>query len=249
MTAVKVSSKPQTVAGIRKLLARLREREAVARARFVKGAPTKEQRTAARANLDAVRRSIARWEQRLRAEQQPTIGWRSLRHVCPWLTDADARRIAGGMGVAFRRYDITTPQRAAMAVAQMAHESDGFRTSEEYASGDAYEGRRDLGNTRAGDGRRFKGRGRIMCTGRANYTSAAREFGVDFVGAAERLAQSPYSELVSCWWWKTHGCNELADAGDFVALTRRINGGLNGLDDRQRYYARARRVARYLTPR
>jgi predicted chitinase len=179
----------------------------------------------------------------------PKIGWRSLRYVCPNLSRKDAKRIAAGLALAFERYDVTTRRRAAAAVAQMAHESDRFRASTEYADGRAYEGRRDLGNVRPGDGPRFRGRGRIMITGRANYAAVSKAFGEDFTAHPERLAQSPLSELVSCWWWKTHGCNELADSGDFVALTRRINGGTNGLSDRIELHHRAKRVARWLVPK
>jgi putative chitinase len=179
----------------------------------------------------------------------PKIGWRSLRYVCPNLSRKDAKRIAAGLAVAFERYDITTRRRAAAAVAQMAHESDRFRASTEYADGRAYEGRRDLGNVRPGDGPRFRGRGRIMITGRANYAAVSKAFGEDFVAHPERLAQSPLSELVSCWWWKGHGCNELADSLDFVALTRRINGGTNGLSDRIELHRRAKRVSRWLVPK
>jgi predicted chitinase len=173
----------------------------------------------------------------------------ALRHVVPQLSERDATRIADGLAAAFRRYEITTPRRAAMAVAQWAHESAGFSTGEEFASGDAYEGRRDLGNTVRGDGRRFKGRGRIMITGRSNYTAVAKAFGIDCVNHPEILARSPYSELASAWWWHSHDCNGFCDSNDFIGLTRRINGGLNGLEDRQRYYARARQVAERLVPR
>jgi predicted chitinase len=172
----------------------------------------------------------------------------ALRHVVPRLSEADAERIAGGLAIAFKRYDITTSRRAAMAVAQWAHESDGFKTGEEYADGSAYEGRRDLGNTQRGDGRRFKGRGRIMVTGRSNYAAVSKAFEIDFLSSPDRLARSPYSELASGWWWKAHGCNAFCDRGDFTGLTRRINGGLNGLDDRESYYARARQVAERLVP-
>ena len=183
------------------------------------------------------------------AEQAPAIGWRSLRYVCPNLSAEEAQRIAAGLGVGFSRFGITTPKRAAAAVAQMAHESANFRTSTEYASGVAYEGRRDLGNVKRGDGPRFRGRGRIMITGRANYGTVGEAFDVDLLRHPERLAQSPLSELGSCWWWFTHGCNPLADSGDFEALTRRINGGLNGFADRQALHRRARRVRRWLVPR
>lgn len=183
------------------------------------------------------------------AAAQPAIGWRSLRYVCPNLSRKDAKRIAAGLGPAFARFGIVTHRRAAAAVAQMAHESDRFRTSTEYADGRAYEGRRDLGNVRPGDGPRYRGRGRIMITGRANYAAVSKAFGQDFVADPERLARSPFSELASCWWWDTHDCNPLADSRDFVGLTRRINGGTNGLADRQALHRRARRVARWLVPK
>ena len=160
-----------------------------------------------------------------------------------------AKAIARGLGEAFNKYDINTSKRAAMAVAQFAHESDRFRTSEEYASGSAYEGRSDLGNTRAGDGKRYKGRGRIMVTGRTNYSAVQAAQGVDCIDKPALLAKSPNSELASAWWWSSHGCNEIADRGDFLGLTRRINGGTNGLADRQSLYAKASQVADRLKPR
>jgi predicted chitinase len=178
-----------------------------------------------------------------------TISPDALRHVCPNLSQADAVRIAAGLGEAFHRYGIDTERRAAMAVAQWAHESDRFKTSQEYASGSAYEGRKDLGNTQRGDGVRFKGRGRIMVTGRANYAAMAKALGLDLIGRPELLTESPYSEMASGQWWKDHDCNGFCDRDDFVGLTRRINGGLNGLADRQSLYGRARDVARDLMSR
>jgi predicted chitinase len=178
-----------------------------------------------------------------------TISPDALRTVCPNLSQADALRIAAGLGKAFHRYDINTERRAAMAVAQWAHESDRFKTSQEYASGSAYEDRRDLGNTQRGDGVRFKGRGRIMVTGRTNYAAMSKALGLDLLAKPELLAQSPHSELVSGQWWKDHDCNGFCDRDDFVGLTRRINGGLNGLGDRQALYAKAHKVAKDLVPR
>jgi putative chitinase len=178
-----------------------------------------------------------------------TISPDALRAVCPNLNEADAARIAAGLGEAFHRFGIDTERRAAMAVAQWAHESDRFKTSQEYASGSAYEGRRDLGNSHRGDGVRFKGRGRIMVTGRTNYAAMGKALGLDLVGHPEMLAQSPQSELASGQWWHDHGCNGFCDRDDFVGLTKRINGGVNGLADRQQLYAAARKVAKDLVPR
>lgn len=177
------------------------------------------------------------------------LGWRSVRYVCPHLTPTQARRVADALGPAFAHHGITSRRRAAAAVAQFAHESHGFRTTTEYASGHAYEWRRDLGNIRAGDGRRYKGRGFIQITGRANYRAVSHALGHDFLQHPEDLANPRWAAQASCWWWLNHGCNQLADQGDFAALTRRINGGLNGLADRRRYHQRARRVARFLIPK
>ena len=190
---------------------------------------------------------------RPRRKRPPGIVPWALRHVVPSVTPVQSHLIAPGLALAMKRYQITTPARAALFIAQCAHESDGFRTSTEYASGAAYEGRRDLGNTRPGDGPRFRGRGRIMITGRVNYTRVSRALGQNFVAAPERLASPPWSELASAWWWSSHGLNDLCDRyrGDerVRACTRRINGGYNGLEERRRYARRAMRVKHLLVPR
>ena len=177
-----------------------------------------------------------------------TIDPDALRHVCPNLDAADAMRIADGLGEAFMRFEINAPRRAAMAVAQWAHESDHFRTATEYASGDAYEGRKELGNTHKGDGRRFKGRGRIQITGRVNYEAIAKALDIDCLNNPDMLGQSPYAELASGQWWKLHGCNGFCDRDDFVGLTKCINGGTRGLDERQRLYGLATQVQAKLVP-
>jgi len=146
-------------------------------------------------------------------------------------------------------YEIDTPHEFAHFLAQACHETDRFRTLREYASGKAYEGRADLGNTQPGDGVRFKGRGYIQITGRANYTAVSKAFAHDFTARPTDLALPRWAALASAWWWQSHGCNEIADGGDFVALTRRINGGTTGLADRLALHARARAVAAQLVPR
>jgi putative chitinase len=131
------------------------------------------------------------------------------------------------------RYGIDTPLRLTHFLAQLAHESDGFRAMEEYASGSAYEGRADLGNTEAGDGRRYKGRGPIQCTGRANYRRYGEKLGIDLERHPEILSTPSLGLLVGCLYWDEHQLNLLADRDDTVGITRAINGGLNGLEDRR----------------
>src|SRR4051812_8202553 len=172
-----------------------------------------------------------------------TIDAGALQHVCPNLSDEGARAIADGLGEAFARFDITTPRRAAMAVAQWGHESDHFKTATEYASGDSYEGRKDLGNTQKGDGRRFKGRGRIQITGRANYEAIAKALDIDCVNNPDLLAAPPNSERASGFWWSPHGCSAFCTHNASEGLPRRINGGLNGFDERKLLYRLATQVA------
>ena len=137
-------------------------------------------------------------------------------------------------------WQINTPQRQAAFLAQIAHESAEFRYVEEIASGEAYEGRSDLGNVVPGDGKRFKGRGLIQITGRANYASCGAALGLDLLDHPEFLESPANACRSAAWFWMTHGCNELADAGNFRKITLRINGGLNGYEDRLAYFERAK---------
>lgn len=142
-----------------------------------------------------------------------------------------------------KRYRIDTPLRMAHFFAQIAHETACLRYLEEIASGSAYEGRRDLGNVQPGDGPRFKGRGLIQLTGRDNYRQYGRACGRDFEGRDDPGLVSSDPALavdVAGWFWARNGLNELADQDDLRTITRRINGGFNGLQDRERYLDRAR---------
>lgn len=143
------------------------------------------------------------------------------------------------MQEAMRGFGIVGRLREAAFIAQIAHETDGFHTLEEYASGAAYEGRADLGNTEKGDGRRFKGRGAIQLTGRANYQTYGRLLGLRLEQQPELAALPKHAFLIAGLYWSKHGLNKLADRQDFVGITRVINGGTNGLADRQTYYRRA----------
>lgn len=139
---------------------------------------------------------------------------------------------------------IDTAVRMAAFLAQIAHESGELRYVREIASGKAYEGRKDLGNTQPGDGERFRGRGLIQITGRFNFTAASKALGVDFVANPALMELPVHAARVSTWFWKTKRLNVLADKGDFRNLTIRINGGLNGFEDRLEYWERAKRTLR-----
>jgi len=165
-----------------------------------------------------------------------------LRRISPNLSPAKADEVARHLSSAMREANITTPRQKAAFVAQLAHESGGFQFMEEIASGAAYEGRRDLGNTQPGDGQRFKGRGYIQVTGRANYEAAGRALGLDLVNNPELAARPENAARIAAWYWNSRNLNSMADRGDFVGVTRRINGGTNGLASRQQYYADALRV-------
>ncbi len=157
------------------------------------------------------------------------------------------------------QFEINTPVRLLCFMAQVGHESGGLFFTEELASGDAYEGRKSLGNTQPGDGRRYKGRGLIQITGRANYQSISNSLGVDFVKNPTLLGgknvkvctkeQLKFAALSAGWFWHSRKLNSIADKIDrrkpidegsnleaFREMTKKINGGFNGLPDRLNRY-------------
>jgi len=161
--------------------------------------------------------------------------------IVPYALEDKINRYGAMLADALPRNGIDTSLRVAHFIAQVAHESGSFRYSEEVASGDAYEGRRDLGNVQAGDGRRFKGRGLIQLTGRANYQAYSDDSGKDYVSNPSAVAKDPAVCVdVACWYWRKRGLNALADRDDVRAVTKRINGGYNGLDDRIAFLRRAK---------
>jgi predicted chitinase/murein DD-endopeptidase MepM/ murein hydrolase activator NlpD len=162
-----------------------------------------------------------------------------LKKIMPNLSQAKAEQYLPHLNKAMAEAGINTPKRQAAFLAQLAHESAEFRYMEEIASGSAYEGRKDLGNTQPGDGVRFKGRGPIQLTGRSNYRAAGKALGIDLENNPKRAADPDVGFRTAAWYWNTRNLNKYADSGDFKELTRRINGGYNGLADRQKYYARA----------
>ena len=134
---------------------------------------------------------------------------------------------------AMNRAGIVDPTERAMFLAQMAHESGNFRYDEEIASGQAYEGRSDLGNTQPGDGVRYKGRGYIQLTGRANYRDYGNRLGVDLENNPDLAKDPNIAADVAIAYWQQRVDRNAARSGDVRTVTRNINGGLNGLADRQ----------------
>ena len=157
------------------------------------------------------------------------------------------------------KFNINTPIRQLCFLAQVGHESGSLFFTEELASGAAYEGRKNLGNTQAGDGIKFKGRGLIQITGRANYKSLSDALGTDFIKNPTLLGgknvnvctneQLKNAALSAGWYWNSRNLNAVADTiniakpidsganlDNFILLTKKINGGTNGLNDRLNRY-------------
>ncbi|WP_395605240.1 glycoside hydrolase family 19 protein [Pseudomonas sp. B16120] len=174
------------------------------------------------------------------------------------------------LNTAMNRYGIVGTPRAAAFIAQVGHESgqltrlvenlnysaDGLmktwpsrfdsvrataaaRNPEQIAN-IVYAGR--MGNTAPGDGWKYRGRGLIQVTGKANYAVCGEALGLDLINQPELLEQSQYAAMSAAWFWSANGLNTLADAGDLTKITQRINGGTNGQADRQALYDKALKV-------
>ncbi|MEE4652855.1 glycoside hydrolase family 19 protein [Pseudomonas alliivorans] len=154
------------------------------------------------------------------------------------------------LNTAMGKYQIITRDRIAAFIAQVGHESGQLRYVRELG-GSEYLSKYDtgklaerLGNTPEadGDGQFYRGRGLIQVTGRANYAECGEALGLDLISHPELLEQPEHAAMSAAWYWGSRGLNSLADKGDFLAITKRINGGTNGLADRQALYGRALKV-------
>jgi len=174
----------------------------------------------------------------------------------------------GPLEETFAKYDISTPLRQAAFIGQCAHESNNFKVLQEnlnysaeglmktwpsrfptkeiadqYArnpakiAGKVYNGR--MGNTSEEEAAKYFGRGLIQLTGKENYDNCGKGIGADLVGQPDLLAQPNYAALSAGWFWNKKGLNALADSKDYDTMTKRINGGLIGLDDRKAHIAKA----------
>lgn len=174
----------------------------------------------------------------------------ALRRIMPNLNQAKCQAYLPFMQQAMEEFEINTLLREAAFLAQIAHESGEFRWMEEIwgptEAQKRYEPRcpkaTELGNTHPGDGKRFKGRGPIQITGRANYKKYGDLLGIHLTDQPELAATPEVGFRIAGLFWKLNKLNELADQQKFEKITRCINGGLTGQADRVKYYERAKVV-------
>ena len=165
------------------------------------------------------------------------------------ITAAASERWAKPLNDAMAMYSINTYKRMAAFLAQIGHESGRLVYTREIwgptAAQRGYEGRADLGNTHPGDGQKYRGRGLIQITGRANYRAVSKALGINFEEHPELLEQPEEAAMSAGWFWHSRNLNVFADEGSesgFKAITKRINGGHNGLEDRIYLWKRAAKV-------
>ena len=171
------------------------------------------------------------------ARPAPVVTQDRLRRLAPAGKPAIIAGIAAGFDRLALDYDVTTRLRLCHFLAQAGHETDRFRTLEEYGGAAyfaRYDGRRDLGNTQAGDGARFHGRGIFQLTGRANYRRYGALLGYDLEAQPELAMRPDISLEIAFAYWRERGINAPADADDVAGVTRLINGGRNGRAERAR---------------
>jgi putative chitinase len=164
-----------------------------------------------------------------------------LRLIAPYCTKVNADKYIDMINATMAKYEIDTPLRVCHFLAQILHESGSLLYVKELSTGDQYEGRADLGNTQPGDGKLFKGRGFIQLTGRGNYIRYGKALGVDLVSNPDLVAIK-YPADVAGWFWSVTGLNAIADIDNANLITRKINGGYNGLTQRLAYVAAAKKV-------
>ena len=175
---------------------------------------------------------------------------------------AHAEALLPGLEAAIKTADLDTPARLSAFLAQTGHESGGFKFLEENLnykpetlcrvwpshfneenchefSGNpeaiantAYAGRMGNGDAETGDGWRYRGRGFLQLTGKENYEHASSDLGFDFVSEPDAVATPEGAALTAAWFWKKHNLNHYVDNNDFTQMTKIINGGTIGLEDR-----------------
>lgn len=165
-----------------------------------------------------------------------------LSYIMPQSRGKDRLTFLPYLNATMTEFGINSKARKAAFLAQVGHESGQLIYVQELASGAAYEGRLDLGNVVEGDGIRFKGRGLIQITGRTNYVAVGMALDIDCIITPALLEYPENAARSAGWFWNEHKLNQYADSGDFTTLTKRINGGTNGLADRQALWERAKSI-------
>lgn len=164
-----------------------------------------------------------------------------IKRIMPRAKIANIMKYLPSLNQAMVLFEINTPKRQAAFLAQLAVETGDLKYDTELASGEAYEGRKRLGNNQPGDGPKFKGRGLLQLTGRANYTSMTKKLqalgiDVDLVEKPELATRPDISCIIAAQYFKDRNLNKFSDKGDIVAVSRGVNGGDNGLDHRIAVY-------------
>lgn len=159
------------------------------------------------------------------------------------LSDQDASNHATWLQQRMEEYHIDDVLRGSAFLAQLAHETGGWHWMKELGGPSyfsRYDGRHDLGNYLSGDGYRFRGRGYIQLTGRANYQHFAELLSLPLLEHPELASSVPVAAWIAAAFWDEHNLNAMADDGRFMDITKVINGGLNGWDDRLAKYKKLR---------
>lgn len=168
-----------------------------------------------------------------------------LKVIYPQATSANIEMYLPFINSLLPQFGIDNNTRLAAFLAQVGHESGQLKYNKEIwgptAAQKGYEGRKDLGNVIAGDGIKYAGKGLIQLTGRSNYKAFSDAVGIDFVSNPKLVETPEYAVMAACWFWQKNGLNKYADNGSFETLTRRINGGLNGFNDRVEIWERAKK--------
>ena len=168
-----------------------------------------------------------------------------LKQIYPQIVKPE--RFVDDLNTCFEKYELNTPNRQAMFLAQCLHESGGFRYTKEVWGPTVwqtkYEGHKGLGNTKPGDGKNFLGRGLIQVTGRNNYTAFSKWIQDPLVLINPSLLENKYAVASAIWFWTTNDLNKYADLNDIEGCTRRVNGSkMLGLSERRSFYATALRL-------
>lgn len=172
----------------------------------------------------------------------------TLKKIYPHSSEKNRHKFLPYLNQYMMEYNINTVERQAAFLAQIGHESAQLAYTEEIASGRIYEGRRDLGNIEKGDGMKYKGRGLLQITGRHNYLQLDNlisnlPMGTEFITNPELLREPLYATLTACWWWHNRKLNKLADTPseeNFKKITKIINGGYNGYQNRHKLWLLAK---------